>query len=66
VKPVKLLKKLGAALSAGLLALGIIAGAASSASADVATTNGGNAGELSSAQPDGATAMGIANAGELS
>ncbi|MDN3240940.1 hypothetical protein [Glycomyces tritici] len=65
MKPVKLFKKLGAALSAGLLALGIIAGAASSASADV-VANGGNAGELSSAQPDGATALGIANAGELS
>ena len=59
--PVKLLKKLAAATAAGLLALGLIAGTATVASADeAATAGGGNAGELSSTTTD------PDNAGELS
>lgn len=34
MKPVRLLKRLGAALAAGLLALGLVAGTASAANAD--------------------------------
>lgn len=41
MKPVRLFKKLGAALATGLLALGIIAGSASAANA------GGSSGDIS-------------------
>lgn len=42
MKPVRIFKRLGAALAAGLLALGIIAGSASPANA------GGSSGEIAS------------------
>ncbi|MCD0445585.1 hypothetical protein LO763_18420 [Glycomyces sp. A-F 0318] len=64
MKPVRLLKKLGAALAVGFIALGLIAGTASAASADGVSgeisrvaapadehedTNGGVSGEISDA-----------------
>jgi len=58
VKPVRIFKRLGAALAAGLLALGIIAGSASAA-------NAGGSGELNSAGSGELNNVSTLGSGEL-
>lgn len=52
MKPVRLIKRLGAAMAAGLIAVGIAAGAATASPANSSeiTANPGNSSEITAAQ----------------
>ncbi|GAA2266823.1 hypothetical protein GCM10009853_020040 [Glycomyces scopariae] len=68
MKPARLFKKIGAAVAAGLIALGLIAGTAYAASegggsGEISANEGGGSGEISTAGPTGESGGG---SGEIS